>query len=279
MAITAIIPVRQGSTRIKDKNIRKFGNTSLLENKIQQLKKTKGIDEIIVSSDSDVMLQIACENGVIAKKRPPEYCDEKTKTFNEVVRYIADYEVTSETMMWTPCVCPFVTNKKFEEGISIYRNCDEKTKTFNEVVRYIADYEVTSETMMWAPCVCPFVTNKKFEEGISIYRKIQEERLANDSVATAALIKEYIFDQNGPLNFSVENHVTSQNLPDWHYITNGFFIAETINMSKWGFVYGKTPYLCEVNKFEAVDIDDNYDFVMAETILEYLKGCDDYENS
>ena len=230
MAITAIIPVRQGSTRIKDKNIRKFGNTSLLENKIQQLKKTKGIDEIIVSSDSDVMLQIACENGVIAKKRPPEYCD-------------------------------------------------EKTKTFNEVVRYIADYEVTSETMMWAPCVCPFVTNKKFEEGISIYRKIQEERLANDSVATAALIKEYIFDQNGPLNFSVENHVTSQNLPDWHYITNGFFIAETINMSKWGFVYGKTPYLCEVNKFEAVDIDDNYDFVMAETILEYLKGCDDYENS
>ena len=67
--ITAVIPVREGSTRVKNKNIRQFAGTTLLENKIKQLKDTKGIDEIIVSSDSEIMLEIARSNGVTAKKK------------------------------------------------------------------------------------------------------------------------------------------------------------------------------------------------------------------
>ena len=38
---TAIVPVRAGSRRIKDKNIAKLGKTNLLENKINILKKIK----------------------------------------------------------------------------------------------------------------------------------------------------------------------------------------------------------------------------------------------
>ena len=47
--ITAIVPVRKGSVRVKNKNIRPFGESSLLELKIKQLKKVSGISEIIVS--------------------------------------------------------------------------------------------------------------------------------------------------------------------------------------------------------------------------------------
>ena len=36
---TAVIPVRAGSRRLKDKNIAKFANSNLLENKIDILKK------------------------------------------------------------------------------------------------------------------------------------------------------------------------------------------------------------------------------------------------
>ena len=39
--IKAVIPVRKGSERVKNKNIKKFGDSSLLENKIKTLKKTK----------------------------------------------------------------------------------------------------------------------------------------------------------------------------------------------------------------------------------------------
>ena len=51
--ITAIIPVRKNSKRLKNKNFLPFiKKKSLLELKIDQLKKVKYIDQIVVSSDS-----------------------------------------------------------------------------------------------------------------------------------------------------------------------------------------------------------------------------------
>lgn len=64
--ITAIIPVRAGSTRLKNKNVAPFAGTNLLINKINQLKLVSDITKIVVSSDSDLML----ENG---KKAGADY--------------------------------------------------------------------------------------------------------------------------------------------------------------------------------------------------------------
>ena len=51
--ITAVIPVRKNSVRLKNKNFINFVHKkSLLEIKIDQLKKVKYIDDIVVSSDS-----------------------------------------------------------------------------------------------------------------------------------------------------------------------------------------------------------------------------------
>ena len=38
-------------------------------------------------------------------------------------------------------------------------------------------------------------------------------------------------------------------------------------MARWKFVYGKKPLLCEISKFEAIDIDDEADFKLAEYIF------------
>lgn len=221
--ITAVIPVREGSTRIKNKNIKPFAGTTLLENKIKQLKDTKGIDEIIVSSDSEIMLETARSNGVTAKKRPVEYCDERTKTFNEVVEYIANNQVETDIMMWVPCVCPMVSSDRFSQAIQFFR-------------------------------------------------QIEKGEIDADGVVSASLLKEFVFDEKGPVNFSVEKFVPSQKLPNWHIITNGFFIAKTSDMAKWKFVYGKKPFLCEINKYEAIDIDDEYDFKIAELIYKMISN-------
>ena len=49
MSFTAVIPVREGSRRLKNKNIAPFAGTNLLINKIEQLKKVSEIDNIVVS--------------------------------------------------------------------------------------------------------------------------------------------------------------------------------------------------------------------------------------
>ena len=51
LKIAAIIPVRKNSKRLKNKTFYLFQNKSLLELKIEQLKRIKFIHKIVVSSD------------------------------------------------------------------------------------------------------------------------------------------------------------------------------------------------------------------------------------
>ena len=118
-SITAIIPVREGSRRLKNKNIAPFAGTNLLINKISQLKQVHEITKIVVSSDSEKMLAMAKSQGVEIHKRAPEYCDEKTKTFGEVVAYICD-KVEGEHILWATCTAPLVFPKHYREAIGLY---------------------------------------------------------------------------------------------------------------------------------------------------------------
>jgi N-acylneuraminate cytidylyltransferase len=117
--ITAIIPVRAGSTRLKNKNVAPFAGTNLLVSKINQLKQVPEITRIVVSSDSDLMLEMAKAAGADTHKRAPEYCDEKTKTFAEVVRHIAE-SVDGETILWATCTSPLVFPKDYRKAIAAY---------------------------------------------------------------------------------------------------------------------------------------------------------------
>ena len=62
--IVAIVPVRKGSKRIKNKNFKKFASSNLLEIKLKSLKKVNLIDQIIVSTDSPIAIKIAVKYNV-----------------------------------------------------------------------------------------------------------------------------------------------------------------------------------------------------------------------
>ena len=67
--LVAVVPVRKGSQRVKNKNLKKFSDTNLLTFKIETLKKVKRIDKIIVNTDSDEAVEIAKKLNVDFKKR------------------------------------------------------------------------------------------------------------------------------------------------------------------------------------------------------------------
>ena len=56
--ITAVIPIRSGSQRVKDKNLRPFANTTLMENKIEMLLNVPELDSIIVNTNSEEAIEI-----------------------------------------------------------------------------------------------------------------------------------------------------------------------------------------------------------------------------
>ena len=120
---TAIIPARSGSHRIKDKNIAPFGGSNLLVHKIRQLKQVPTIDTIVVSSDSDLYLEMAAKEGVLTHKRDPEYAVEgsgQTKSFGEVVRHVAE-NVEGDHIVWCQPTSPLVTPEVYAHAVEVYK--------------------------------------------------------------------------------------------------------------------------------------------------------------
>ena len=56
MKIKALVAVRSGSQRVVNKNIRPFAGSTLLEVKLNQLKRIPNLDGIIVNSNDDQMI-------------------------------------------------------------------------------------------------------------------------------------------------------------------------------------------------------------------------------
>jgi N-acylneuraminate cytidylyltransferase len=117
---TAIIPVRKGSIRLTNKNIMPFAGENLLTYKIKQLQSVPEIDSIVVSSDSNEMLEMARELRVNTHKRADEYCDERTRPFGAVVAHICE-NVRGDDIIWATCTSPLVEPSDYIRAIKIYK--------------------------------------------------------------------------------------------------------------------------------------------------------------
>ena len=62
MKITAVIPIRTGSQRVKDKNLRAFANTNLMELKIKNLLQVPELTSIVVNTNSEEATRIVNES-------------------------------------------------------------------------------------------------------------------------------------------------------------------------------------------------------------------------
>ena len=120
--LKALIPVRSGSQRVKNKNIRDFAGSNLLQLKINQLKQIEGIDEICINSDSEEMLEIALNSGVTAILRDPAYATNDV-SMNDVYENLA-LNMDCDHVLYTNVTSPLVKNETYEKCIKIYKNLE-----------------------------------------------------------------------------------------------------------------------------------------------------------
>ena len=118
--ITAIIPVRGGSKRCINKNIRPFHNTNLLELRINILKKVKEIDIIKVNSDSDEMLEIAKKMGVDTYKRDNIYATDECSG-NDLYECISK-SCDTDIVILAYVVSPFIQEDDYSNAIKLFKN-------------------------------------------------------------------------------------------------------------------------------------------------------------
>lgn len=89
MRTKALVAVRAGSQRVKNKNIRPFADSSLLEIKLNQLLRIPELDGVVVNSDDDKMLKIADKMGCETIKREAYYASNEV-SMSEVYKYMAE---------------------------------------------------------------------------------------------------------------------------------------------------------------------------------------------
>ena len=213
--ITAVVAVRDGSQRCKNKNNRPFGDTNLLEMKLNLLKKVSNLDEIIVNSESEEMLQVGLDHGVKIHRRDP---------------YYASSEINNSQM---------------------HGHMADTTKT---------------DVVFLAPVCSPFVSVESHEKAIDYY--FQNDF---DSVTSVTEVKNHLWLDGKPLNYSLDNVPNSQDLPDVVKLNYGITIIDREVMKRKRAVIGDTPGFYKLNEIESIDVDTEFDWLVAERIYEHMK--------
>ena len=124
MIILGVIPARGGSKGIKNKNLLRLQNKSLIEIAIKSSKKSKLLDRIIFSSDSNKLIKEAKKNSIeVLFKRPKKYSTDKASSFS-VLRHAVNYLEKKEkkkidiVVLLQPTT-PFRTAKHIDEVIRL----------------------------------------------------------------------------------------------------------------------------------------------------------------
>ena len=110
MKITAVIPVRKGSQRVKDKNLRPFAGTSLLDVKIKTLLQVPEIDSIVVNTNSEAAIEFVEEEYAgtkVSYHRREEYYASSQCSGSDFFKHLGEVTDT-DIFIYAPCTSPFV---------------------------------------------------------------------------------------------------------------------------------------------------------------------------
>lgn len=118
MKITAVIPIRSGSQRVKDKNLRPFADTTLMELKIRNLLQVPELSSIVVNTNSELAIEIVNRNfgDKVGVHRREEYYASSQCSGSEFFHHLGTVTDT-DIFVYCPCTSPFVKHQTISKCI------------------------------------------------------------------------------------------------------------------------------------------------------------------
>lgn len=223
--VTAFLPCRKGSQRVKRKNIRTFSGIEggLTKIKIEQLINCTEIDKIVVSTDDEEVISI-CESALKSSSkdyvidiRPKELASSETST-DDLIQYVSKI-ITQGDILWTHVTSPFITS-------SIYSDVIKKYKEYKESEGY-------------------------------------------DSLTTVTKYQKFFWNKKGQtINYdrSIEKWPRTQTLDPLYELNSGIFLCDANIYIQNKDRIGINPYLYELDSYQAMDVDWQIDFELAEIL-------------
>tara|TARA_R110002167_G_scaffold91897_3_gene247063 strand:- start:7447 stop:8553 length:1107 start_codon:yes stop_codon:yes gene_type:complete len=123
----AMIPVRLGSKRIKNKNLRLLDNKPLVAYVIEAAIKANIFDEIYINSESDIFKEIANNYGIKFYKRPEELSSDESTNDHFALDFME--KVEGDILIQLLATSPFITPTQIIEFTNKAVECDTLIST------------------------------------------------------------------------------------------------------------------------------------------------------
>lgn len=231
-AVLGLIPARGGSKGFPGKNIKELCGKPLVSWPIDTAKKSKYIDRVIVSTDSEKIAKVAESFGVeVPFKRPTEFATDTSSTFSVIEHLFHFLGAENETYDYLVLLEP-----------------TSPLTTFSDVDKALE----------------MLVKNRGLADSIVSVSKIEATHPVFDvRINNKGLIEPYV--GNG------FNTFRRQEIDTLYYFEGSLYISDvSILIKEKSFYHNRTlPYI--VPRWKAFEIDEPMDLICVEAIFKNLK--------
>ncbi len=150
----AVIPVKNHSERVENKNFRPFfDGRSLLELKVEQVQKSGLFTDIFISSDSGKAADCAKKYGIQHVERSRRYCDNLTPWSEVIVEVISKLPVKEDDVIsWCHVTSPLFSD--FERAVAKFDALEPEYNglfAVSKLNRFILNSKFRPMNYTWGP--------------------------------------------------------------------------------------------------------------------------------
>ncbi len=226
--IICIITARKNSKGIKNKNLKKINNKELIYYPIKAAKKSKLIDQVVVSTDSKRIANVSKKYGAnVPFLRPRKFSGDNSKSFdaiNHCLNFFFKKNLFYDYFVLLEPTSPFTTSKDIDNGIK------------------------------------KLLKNNKIAEALVTVTKVEQ---AHPNFLSK-IKKNHIIS---PYQSKKFNFKRRQELSSLYYFDGSLYVSEVKSyLKKKTFNHNKTLAF-ELPKYKSIEIDDLTDLKLARLIL------------
>ena len=225
-SILAVIPARGGSKRLPNKNILDLAEKPLIAWSIEAGLNSKYIDTVVVSSDSDEILDISKNIGTDIIKRPDELASDTATSFDAIKHTIKNTIETFDYVILLQPTSPLRNNSHIDEAFELL------IKTNAAAIISVVEMD---HSPLWSNTLPKDRSMVNFLKNEVLYKRSQD------------LVKYYRL--NGAIYICKSEKLLDE---------KSFFLKENI-------------YAYKMDRESSIDIDDGFDFSIAEFLISRKK--------
>jgi CMP-N,N'-diacetyllegionaminic acid synthase len=232
--ILGLIPARGGSKRLPRKNVKDFLGRPLISWTIEQAKRSRLLDKVVVSTDDEEIAEVARIYGAeVPFLRPGELAKDNSPTIDAVIHTLDWFEGKGEHFDIVAII----------EPTSPLRKDDDIDKAAGKLI----DNMENADCIVSVGCIShelPFFTMKVTKDGY---------------------IEPFSDICTG---FGSKNYA-NQKIEDIYFPFGGIYISKNETLRKYGTIYQKRLMPHFVEKWQNYEMDDIYDYLCIEAVAKY----------